>query len=46
MSEIDGGRASISGDHTVDEAGKLANLFKTSRLSCQVKIVKEKLLGK
>ena len=39
--EIDGGRSSITGDFTEDEAKDIANLFKSGKLPLPVKIVKE-----
>ena len=39
--EIEGGRSSITGDFTEEEAKDIANLFKSGKLPLPVKIVKE-----
>ena len=44
MGEITGGRSSISGDFTTEEAKDLANLIKSGKLPIPVKIVEETIM--
>ena len=43
--EIPGGRSSISGDFTLDEAKDLANILKSGKLPAPAKIVQEAVVG-
>lgn len=43
--EIAGGRSSISGDFTLDEAKDLANILKSGKLPAPAKIVQEAVVG-
>ncbi len=43
--EIDGGRSSISGDFTPDEAKDLANVLKSGKMPAPTKIVQEDIVG-
>lgn len=44
-SEISGGRCSISGSFTLDEATDLANILKSGKLSAPARIVQEQIVG-
>ncbi|MFA6152530.1 MAG: protein translocase subunit SecDF [Chitinophagaceae bacterium] len=43
--EISGGRCSISGSFTIDEATDLANILKSGKLSAPARIVQEQVVG-
>ncbi|MCK5170410.1 MAG: protein translocase subunit SecD, partial [Bacteroidales bacterium] len=44
-SEITGGRSSISGDFTVNEAKDLANILKSGKLPAPARIIQEEVVG-
>ncbi|HAF27634.1 MAG TPA: protein translocase subunit SecDF [Bacteroidales bacterium] len=44
-SEITGGRSSISGDFTVNEAKDLANILKSGKLPAPARIIQEEIVG-
>ena len=45
QSEISGGRSSISGDFSVNEAKDLANILKSGKLPAPARIIEEAIVG-
>ncbi|MEC7645913.1 MAG: protein translocase subunit SecDF [Bacteroidota bacterium] len=45
QSEISGGRSSITGDFTLDEAKDLANILKSGKLPAPARIIEEAIVG-
>ena len=45
QSEIAGGRSSITGNFTLDEAKDLANILKSGKLPAPARIIEEAIVG-